>query len=279
VLIAAAVLGVLTALALAWALAAWMPLAMYPRDTAYHFVAGGRPWGAARRHAWGVWNLWWDELNVASMAPPPTARSVVSKALDAMKGNKAAPEPKWPATPDGWVALAEEDLRSKKRADLGMVSGAPSWGTFANGGSALPGIQSGTDHGFGWPWPALWYRVNGASLANAEWAIGIEGGLMLSPPDSLEARAYSFRALPWWPAWPGLAGDASVFAGLWLAALAGPMAIRRMIRRRRGWCIACGYDRSATAEDSPCPECGTPAMLCYSAVASPTTPGSRSSVL
>ena len=38
----------------------------------------------------------------------------------------------------------------------------------------------------------------------------------------------------------------------------GPFALRRLIRRRRGLCLACGYDLRHT-EHEACPECGVTA--------------------
>ncbi len=43
-------------------------------------------------------------------------------------------------------------------------------------------------------------------------------------------------------------------AVLWLL-IPGPFALRRLIRRRRGLCAACGYDLRH-AEHEACPECG-----------------------
>ena len=42
---------------------------------------------------------------------------------------------------------------------------------------------------------------------------------------------------------------------LWLLLLAGPRALRRHIRRKRGRCVKCGYDLHGEL-DAGCPECG-----------------------
>jgi len=57
------------------------------------------------------------------------------------------------------------------------------------------------------------------------------------------------------PIWPGFAINTVFYAAiLWLFAL-GPFAARRVIRRKRGHCIKCGYDLRG-AEHEVCPECG-----------------------
>ncbi|MEE9128701.1 MAG: hypothetical protein V3T84_01690 [Phycisphaerales bacterium] len=65
-------------------------------------------------------------------------------------------------------------------------------------------------------------------------------------------------ALPLAPIWPGFAINtifyAAVIAILWLLTF-GPFTARRIIRRRRGQCIKCGYDLRG-AEHEVCPECG-----------------------
>ena len=63
------------------------------------------------------------------------------------------------------------------------------------------------------------------------------------------------RALPLRPMWVGLAINTIFYAAiLWVLTL-GPFTARRLIRRKRGRCIMCGYDLSH-AEHEVCPECG-----------------------
>ncbi len=55
--------------------------------------------------------------------------------------------------------------------------------------------------------------------------------------------------------WPGFAINTIFYAAtLWLL-IPGPFALRRLIRRKRGLCVACGYD-IRHAEHDVCPECG-----------------------
>ncbi len=67
-----------------------------------------------------------------------------------------------------------------------------------------------------------------------------------------------YRCLPLRPIWPGFAINTIFYAAiLWLLTL-GPLTARRMIRRKRGHCIKCGYDLRGTSEGASggCPECG-----------------------
>ena len=61
--------------------------------------------------------------------------------------------------------------------------------------------------------------------------------------------------LPYRVLWPGFAVNTIFYAAvLWLLAF-GPFAARRIIRRKRGRCIQCGYDLRHAPHDA-CPECG-----------------------
>ena len=63
------------------------------------------------------------------------------------------------------------------------------------------------------------------------------------------------RWIPFRPIWPGFAINTVFYAAiLWLLTL-GPFTARRIIRRKRGHCIKCGYDLRGTS-GAVCPECG-----------------------
>jgi len=65
------------------------------------------------------------------------------------------------------------------------------------------------------------------------------------------------RVVPLMPLFPGVLANTALYGAGWWALLLAPGAIRRRNRRRRGACVACGYDRRGIGEDTPCPECGT----------------------
>ena len=62
--------------------------------------------------------------------------------------------------------------------------------------------------------------------------------------------------MPSVPIWPGLVLNLVVLALPWYAAywIHGPG--RRMYRRYRGCCTACGYDLAGLDGGAACPECG-----------------------
>ena len=68
-------------------------------------------------------------------------------------------------------------------------------------------------------------------------------------------RSKDGRWLPLRPIWTGFAINTIFYtASLWLLTL-GPFTARRLIRRKRGHCIKCGYDLRGTKHEV-CPECG-----------------------
>ncbi len=75
----------------------------------------------------------------------------------------------------------------------------------------------------------------------------------------------SFRLLPLRPIWPGFALNTLFYAAVVWSLIFGRFALRRHIRRKRGLCVACGYDLRHADHDA-CPECG--AMIGPAAAAS-----------
>src|SRR5262249_53912753 len=108
-----------------------------------------------------------------------------------------------------------------------------------------------TFYGAGWPLRALWYMEDGTSAAVSP---VLHGGIALSGRAAAPPGGTSFRcaALPGLPIWPGLAGDAILFAFLLGAIILGPRALRRALRARRSLCFRCGYP----AGGATCSECG-----------------------
>ncbi len=108
-------------------------------------------------------------------------------------------------------------------------------------------------------WPALsLYAAFHRSPVEFPYFYYADPGLDLPPllPESNGLRL-SPRALPLRPIWPGFAVNTIFYAALlWLPF--APFTLRRLIRRRRGLCPACGYDLRH-AEHEGCPECGVTA--------------------
>ncbi len=90
--------------------------------------------------------------------------------------------------------------------------------------------------------PYFYYAEPGLDLPPLPESKGL--GLVLNP-----------RALPLRPIWPGFAINTLFYAAILGLVIPGPFALRRYIRRKRGLCVACGYDLSHADHDA-CPECG-----------------------
>ncbi len=54
----------------------------------------------------------------------------------------------------------------------------------------------------------------------------------------------------------GFALDTALAAGVLLGVVEGLASARRRVRRARGRCPSCNYDRRGLAADAACPECG-----------------------
>ena len=90
-----------------------------------------------------------------------------------------------------------------------------------------------------------------ASLARKQVRFGESKMVCAVAPPGLGARPLRF--LPLRPVWPGFAVNTLFYAAtLWLL-ICGPFALRRVVRRRRGLCVQCGYPMG---ESDVCTECG-----------------------
>jgi len=116
----------------------------------------------------------------------------------------------------------------------------------------------------GWPMPALrqadfrtWNLNSPSPLRElASPAYGVANGIQLWPGPSTQHNSVGRLALPIDPLWPGFLVNACLYGLLLCIAWRSPGAVRRALRRRRGRCVACGYDRAGLGADAPCPECG-----------------------
>ena len=61
--------------------------------------------------------------------------------------------------------------------------------------------------------------------------------------------------LPYEVLWPGFTINTLLYAAIVWVVWLSPFTARRMIRRKRGHCLKCGYDLRG-AEHEACPECG-----------------------
>ena len=109
----------------------------------------------------------------------------------------------------------------------------------------------------GWPLLALQSPYRWTFIPSDGWTTQVEllgPGIVVSTDRKHKIIGLPF-VLPLRPIWPGFAINTMFYVALlWLLTL-GPFTARRMIRRKRGRCIKCGYDLRGT-EHEVCPECG-----------------------
>jgi hypothetical protein len=147
----------------------------------------------------------------------------------------------------------------------------PRWGVAeALRADPLAFAGDGMEHATGWPVLAAWYGMSATYLPNAIQTT-LDGAIMLETRKG--SGAYSIRALPLHPIWPGLLIDTAFYATLWLILLAGLRATRRAYRRARNRCPNCAYHLTglAPANDThiTCPECGKKQRTLPAATPSP----------
>ncbi len=106
----------------------------------------------------------------------------------------------------------------------------------------------------GWPMRALSYEFGPRnSFPKTTWnssPVELHAGL------ELKRDGPDVFAIPYRPCWAGLVVNTALFAGTWFALSCCAGALRKIVRLRRDQCQACGYDRSGSPTNSPCPECG-----------------------
>ncbi len=91
---------------------------------------------------------------------------------------------------------------------------------------------------------------------NAYAANPIQGGIVLSP-FPIGSPAQSWRALPYQPIWTGVVVNTILYGPLVWIFTVSLLKMQRLLRRKRGLCIKCGYDLRGDFSSS-CPECGWP---------------------
>lgn len=226
--------GLLLANLLAWSLALTVRQRILPRTAEHVFVSGDGVWHVSIVKGAGYEDHFWSGF------APPTGEN--------------SPEE------------VAEDLRTlmqlrRSAQDTVLVSPSrPRWGSLADASADLrPAYDIGADCGFGWPMPALAWRVRGeesGTLQTGGMSIikeRLEWGVPISGTPSVLQR--DFKALPLRPIWIGMVTNTLLASVLVGAVWFGVPAIRRTLRVRRGLCPWCGYDRSGAQPESPCPEC------------------------
>ncbi len=107
----------------------------------------------------------------------------------------------------------------------------------------------------GWPFLAMLAHYElGDSIKDASGKSYLpnlnRNGIVIS-----ETYGIAPQILPLQPIWPGFAINTIFYSAILWTLTLGPFTARRMIRRKRGRCIKCGYDLRGTSGGG-CPECG-----------------------
>lgn len=106
----------------------------------------------------------------------------------------------------------------------------------------------------GWPLAAL---VGSVLHAGPTWPaepVPVEGAMLRLPSGSWEGCLVPLTIL-----WPGFLLNTLMYAAILATLFLVPGRLRRTLRRRRGRCTHCNYDRRGLpATDTLCPECGQP---------------------
>jgi hypothetical protein len=220
-----AVLGLSTAILVAWCLAAWLPhRSLFKR---FNLVSSGEGKSLAYVTVY--------ELSRAGMV----RRAWVGGAIGS----------------NGVSLWNELGPAAALRTGLKSADQDRSWGALPmaliRGGKAA---GSGVEDARGWPFLAMWCTLDPAAIEGTSGGKPSPDGLAISRVDGKITTSH-FRALPMRPIWKGLAADAGVYAAAWLVALWAFAVARRWVRRRKGRCLACGYDLKRDMTGG-CPECG-----------------------
>jgi hypothetical protein len=102
-------------------------------------------------------------------------------------------------------------------------------------------------------WPA--HALHGTMTVKGMSMVWTMSGLW-EPPPRVQAFIHRRRPLPIRVLPFGFALNTLLAAGVLLGLVEGVAFARRRVRRAKGRCPSCGYDRGGLAKDAACPECG-----------------------
>ncbi len=116
-------------------------------------------------------------------------------------------------------------------------------------------IANGYEQDIGWPMRAFWCCFFWGDLSMGSGPVFADG-LQFRQRNATAGTTLSYpMILPVHVLWPGFAVNTAFYAAIvWLLSLL-PFTVCRLVRRKRGCCIKCGYDLRG-AEHEVCPECG-----------------------
>lgn len=228
-------LGAITTIAVAWALAAWLPQKNWEKT----MIGSPRDFTDGRNYV-----LFLSEYRTIGAVRRSWARDYPGDTV-------------WHP-----FILAIDNASNAFESDRsGAPLRGPHWGIAESvRDNALDFSGDGMEHATGWPVLAAWYCLSEEYLPGRH---KLEGGVDLK--SGLDAGGFlsdasSYRALPLHPIWPGLLIDTAFYAALWLLPLGALRTARRAYRRSRNHCPNCAYDLTGIGPSHSrltCPECGS----------------------
>jgi hypothetical protein len=224
----AAVLGFVTTIGVAWALAAWLPL----RGTRASYVYRLAPFRDSS-----------CRMSTIEAERPGLLRRGYD--LDFPGETKV-----WLA---GGLLLSLYDMGDNLRLQQLPSSKLPLPVIDRDVPSTWPGIQDAR----GWPFLCLWCTMSPtySPPPATSTPVRTSGGITLTPslPGGLSDLSDA-RALPFRPLWRGFALNTAIYSIAWLIPMAALPSLRKHLRTRRGHCPCCNYDLVGD-RDAGCPEC------------------------
>ena len=162
-----------------------------------------------------------------------------------------------------WPRQASPDTPAPQRQSSGRTWGLSVIQTMAHvlplDAPRSPGAVSGWGMSLfqaGWPCRCVEAQVSQVNRKGVPIRTDFRPAVKLSETlHFLRVGEARYRVLPLRPIWPGFAINTVFYAAILWLLMFGVFTMRRVIRRKRGHCIKCGYDLSH-AEHEACPECG-----------------------
>lgn len=232
-------LGLMTTVAVAWLIAAFVKLERRSPYAEWKNEFGNLTFGGYDCRGIGAERVRWG-LNVYMFDGPVT---IVQ-------------------SPTGeWMTLVGEEGKRMRSMGAEVLPQFQADGRFPHWWGALPSMKRDVpsdqsprviQDARGWPVLALWCEwQEGTTFAKLA---PVSGGIDLQMRGSGSDETYA-RALPLRPIWRGLIVDTLVFCAAWYGVLFAAGSVRRFRRGRRGQCLGCGYDLRGL-DGGRCPECG-----------------------
>jgi hypothetical protein len=215
--------GAVVNVAVAWGIAAWMPL----RATSHKVALTSRGFNPGMLVPYS--GLGWCTREWETTPPPGTDAIFMWPS-----GVESANEP-------GDVIVDNHEIRADWGHGFQYVSGDPA------------ADYDSVERAVGWPCLALWCGLDASSARGYAMLGGIE--LRTWPSWLRWVRPKPERYLPYRPIWGGILVNTAGFALATLCMVVGLSRIRRGPRRCRGLCPSCSYSLAGLPFPT-CPECG-----------------------